>query len=215
MSDQSQDNGGDEGDMENMSELQLLKRRASILGITHSNNISVQTLRSKIEAKLNGTKDETQDEGVQAQPEFNPLSGSAGDVPVATGRKLTVREELHRKYMKLVRCRIQCLDPKKKDLRGEIFTIGNDTLGTVRKFVPFGEVTDGGYHIPYCIFRMMQNRRFVNITITRDPKTGREVVKTAMAKEFALEILPDLTPEQLARLATAQAAAGSVDEAAA
>jgi hypothetical protein len=117
--------------------------------------------------------------------------------------------------MALVRCRIQCLDPKKKDLRGEIFTIGNEVLGTVRKFVPFGEVSDGGWHIPYCIYKMMLNRRFVNITMVKERGTGRETVRTAMAKEFAIEVLPPLTPREIARLATAQAAAGSVDEVAA
>lgn len=209
MSDQSQDfsNGDDDTDLENMTELQLLKRRASMLGITHSNNISVATLRSKIEAKLNGEP--------EVKEETNSFQDSGEPVSQKTEKTLTMREKLHLKHMALVRCRIQCLDPKKKDLRGEIFTIGNEVLGTVRKFVPFGEVTDGGYHIPHCIFRMMQNRRFVNITITKERGTGREVVKTALAKEFAIEVLPPLTPRELARLATAQAAAGSVDEAAA
>jgi hypothetical protein len=207
MSDQTQATTED-GDMENMSELQLLKRRASLLGITHSNNISVATLRAKIEAKLNGEPE------VKENEEINPL-GAVDSPATVDDKNLTVRERLRLKHMRLIRCRIQCLDPKKKDLRGEIFTIGNEVLGTVRKFVPFGEVTDGGFHIPYCIYRMMESRKFVNITITKERGTGRETVKTSMAKEFAIEVLPPLTPQQLARLATAQAAAGSVDEVAA
>ena len=39
------------------------------------------------------------------------------------------------------------LDPKKKDLPGEVVTFANEYLGTVRVFVPFGEQTEDGWHI--------------------------------------------------------------------
>jgi len=111
--------------------------------------------------------------------------------------------------MKLVRLRIQNLDPKKKDLPGEIFTVANEYLGTVKKFVPYGEVTEEGYHVPYCIYRMMDARKFLNIRTVKDRRTGIERVESTWAKEFALEVLPQLTAKELAELANAQKAAGS------
>jgi hypothetical protein len=111
--------------------------------------------------------------------------------------------------MKLVRLRITNLDPKKKDLPGEIITVANRYLGTVRKYIPFGEVTDNGYHVPYCIYTELQSRQFLNIRTIKDQRTGTNRIETTLAREFALEILPPLTKEELDRLATSQIAAGT------
>ena len=113
--------------------------------------------------------------------------------------------------MALVRVRITNLDPKKKDLPGEIITVANQYIGTVRKYVPFGEVTDNGYHVPQCIFKVLDSRRFLNIRTIRDAKSGRIRVETNYAKEFALEVLPQLTNEELNQLAANQAAGRNVD----
>jgi len=75
--------------------------------------------------------------------------------------------------------------------------------------VPFGEATEDGYHVPYCIFKMLDKRRFLDIRTTKG-KNGQPVVKSGYVKEFAIEVLPQLTPEELARLANKQAAAGTV-----
>lgn len=127
-------------------------------------------------------------------------------------RKRSDREILMEEATKLIRVRITNLDPKKKDLPGEIFTVANEYIGTIRKYVPFGEHTDEGYHIPYCIYQMMDSRRFVSITTTRDKKTGLNTVKTRMAREFAIEILDPLTQQELNQLAQAQMAAGSMEQ---
>lgn len=208
-----------------LDELKLLKQRATMMGIPFSNNIGVEALRAKVHAKMEGPVEEPvrQQEPRQESQErvqnpfdvpgeeiLSPTATQASRAKAAGGRKHEVRMALQRKYMKLVRCRIQNLDPKKKDLHGEIFTVGNEVLGTVSKFIPYGEVTDEGYHVPYCIFRQLEARKFVNITVTKDRRTGKEIVKTNMAKEFSIEVLPQLTKVEIARLATAQAAAGSI-----
>ena len=118
---------------------------------------------------------------------------------------------MQREQLKLVRVRITCMDPKKKDLPGEVLTVANEYLGTVRKFIPFGEVTDNGYHIPFVLYTMLDERKFLNIRVSKDPRTGRELVTSQWAKEFAIEILPQLTQLELSNLAIAQAAAGSID----
>ena len=183
-------------------ELTILKQRATLMGVKFSNNISVETLRAKIEAHV--SEEETIEES-----ELNPLAGDvAGAVPAS---KMTLRQQLMAEQLRLVRLRITNLDPKKKDLPGEILTVGNEYIGTVRKFVPFGEVTDDGYHVPYILYKLLENRRFLHIRTVKDRRTGKERIETQWAKEFALEVLPPLTAEELKRLANAQAAAGSLD----
>jgi hypothetical protein len=190
-----------------VDELTMLKQRARMMGIEFSNNIGIEKLRERIQAKMDG---ET------PAPEPTPEQPNALQTPTSSGstgsseKPISLRQYLQREKMKLVRLRITNLDPKKKDLPGEIFTVANEYLGTVRKYVPYGEVTDDGYHVPYCIYKELESRRFLNIR-TRQARNGQQVqVESAWAKEFALEVLPPLTKEELRKLAAAQAAAGGV-----
>lgn len=189
------------------SQLDILKQRARLMGLTFSNNIGIDALRAKINAKLEG----------ETQEQANEENASLDSAPVApalnqTGsdRKLTPREKLYQEQMALVRCRITNLDPKKKDLPGEIFTVANRVLGTVRKFIPFGEATDNGYHIPMILYNELASRKFLHIRSFKNKATGQIQVETKWMKEFALEVMPQLTKEELDRLATAQIAAGTV-----
>lgn len=186
-------------------ELDILKSRARLMGITFSNNIGVEKLREKIQNKQDGI-----DESKSSEPEekVNALTGKP--VSAAQARN-NLRRELQKEQMKLVRIRITNLDPKKKDLQGEIITVANDILGTVRKFVPYGEVTDDGYHVPYIIYKFLDKRKFLNIRTIKDRRTGNIRVEQQWVKEFSIEILPQLTEKQIKQLATNQAAAGSVD----
>ncbi len=182
---------------------QMLMQKARTMGITFSNNISEEALAEKVNAKLNGEPAPKEDKS-----DLNPLAGDKlGAVPAA---KKSLRQRIWDEEMALVRVRITNMDPKKKELRGEIMTVANDYLGTVRKFVPFGEDTDEGYHVPKCLLTMMQERKFLQIREVRDRKTGTVRPETAWVREFAIEILPPLTPEELKQLATAQIAAGTV-----
>ncbi|AZO51840.1 hypothetical protein EJ073_09605 [Mesorhizobium sp. M4B.F.Ca.ET.058.02.1.1] len=182
-----------------MSQLDMLKQRARVMGIQFSNNIGLDALKAKIQAKLDGEA-ESQEEA-PAEPA----------VSAATGPKIkSHRQQMRDEYMRLIRVRITNLDPKKKDLPGEIFTFANEVLGAVRKYIPYGEVTDNGYHIPYCIFLQLEDRKFLNIKVRKDNR-GREIVESNWVREFALEVLPPLTEVELARLAASQAAAGGVE----
>ena len=184
------------------SELDMLKSRAKLMGITFSNNIGLDALKAKIEEhkQASVTKTQINEQQPEAQTENQKKKG----------KTLSLRAHLQKEKMKLVRLRITNLDPKKKDLPGEILTTGNEYLGTVRKFVPFGEATDNGYHVPYCLYEMMRDRKFLSIKTRKGPK-GQTIVEQQMVREFALEILPPLTEAELARLSTAQQAAGGIE----
>ena len=186
----------------------MLKARASLMGIAFSNNIGLDALKQKIAEKVSG---ETAAAAAQAEPEEDdePVDERS---PVQLAKPApTLRQRLLQDNMRLIRVRITCLDPKKKDLPGEIITVANRYIGTVRKFVPFGEVTEGGYHIPYVIFKMLKKRKFLNIRVRPNPKGGQDIVESKYVPEFAIEELPQLTGIELERLARAQIAAGSVE----
>ena len=200
--DKSADESADLSIGDTVNELTLLKHKADLLGVSYSNNIGAETLRERIRAKQ-----EELENGSAPQAQANPLVGET-EAPV---KRMSLRQMLHRDQMKLVRLRITNMDPKKKDLPGEIFTVANEVLGTVRKYVPFGEVTEDGYHVPYWIYKVMKSRKFLNIRTFKDRRTGTVRVESGYVKEFALEVLDPLTPAELAKLATAQKAAGSVE----
>ena len=177
-----------------------------MMGIPFSNNISLETLRKRVADKMEG-KDEA--------PEVNALTGDPEIAQAMAAKPLNqkanevaLRKLMYAKQMRQVRVRITNMDPKKKDLPGEIWTVSNEYLGNVRKMIPYGEQTDEGFHIPYCLFRLLQSKRFLHIRTVKDRVTGVERQEKQWVKEFSLDVLPDLTKEELARLAAAQAAAG-------
>ncbi len=192
-------------DLQMPSELEMLKKRATLMGLKFSNNIGLESLKARVEAKIAGEPDPQENTSeVNALDEANEDT-SVGDRPET---KQEIRARLQRDCLKLVRLRITNLDPKKKDLPGEIFTVANEYLGTIRKYIPYGEVTDNGYHVPQIIYDEMKARKFLNIRTNR--KGGQIHVEQNWAQEFALEVLPNLTEQELARLAASQAAAGGL-----
>ena len=208
----SNDEGGaaPEDQAQQPSELDMLKSRAKLMGITFSNNIGLDALKTKIEEHKQASEAKTQTQTqVTAQTDMQQAE-SQTENQKKKAKTLSLRSHLQKEKMKLVRLRITNLDPKKKDLPGEILTIGNEYLGTVRKFVPFGEATDNGYHVPYCLYEMMRDRKFLSIKTRKGPK-GQTIVEQQMVREFALEILPPLTEAELARLSAAQLSAGGVE----
>jgi hypothetical protein len=178
-----------------VDEMTILKQRAQLMGVQFSNNIGLETLRERIRAKMEAI-DQIE----------NPKVPDVGETSIQP-QAMTLREQLRRDELKLIRLRITNLDPNKKDLHGEIFTLANEYLGTVAKYIPYGEVTDQGYHVPYCIYRQLEQRKFLNIRVKK-ASNGQTKVESGWVKEFSLDVLPPLTPAELAKLANAQAAAG-------
>ena len=212
--------GEDEPAMGTVNELDVLKQRARMMGVEFSNNIGVETLRERIRAKAEEQSNATAapapalfDPALipaatqQASFQANTGGGPALGIEPKPAKPLTLRQYLQREHMKLIRVRITNLDPKKKNLPGEVFTVANEFLGTVRKYIPYGEVSDDGYHVPYCIYRELESRRFLDIRTFKERANGNKIrVEQRWAKEFAIEVLPHLTPAELKQLAVAQMA---------
>ena len=178
-------------------EMAALKERAKLLGVRISPRISLDALRKKVNAAVSGESEEDDEESKNADSEeMTPQQ-----------KKVAIREKMKQEQMALVRLRITNLNPDKSDLPGEIFTVANKYLGNVKKFIPYGEATDEGYHVPRFIYEQMKTRKFLQKRTKENPRTGSIDVKTSWVQEFALEELPQLTKKELSQLANQQRAA--------
>lgn len=172
------------------SELDSLKAKADLLGITYHPSIGLEKLRTKVNAALSG-----QSEEAEATSDTAKESASA--------RKNRKRLEAS----ELVRIRVTCMNPLKKEWEGEIISAGNSVVGTFKKYVPFN--ADEGWHVPRIIYNQMVERQ-CQVFVSRKDGRGNTVREGKMIREFAIEVLPQLTSAELDELARRQAMSNSV-----
>jgi len=184
-------------------ELETLKARADLMGIKYHPAIGVDRLKIKINNALNGSPDSEDKKEISA-----PVSAEAIKPLTATEFNELERKSRSRKAASLVRVRVTCLNPDKKAWPGEIFSVGSAKLGTFKKYVPFN--VDEGWHVPHIIYETMKERQFTQRYTVK--VNGQEVTKYKLVNEFAIEVLPPLTKEELKELARKQAMSGSMDK---
>lgn len=176
-------------------EVVALQEECTVLGIEFHHMHGEAKLQELIDAHNAG----------QEKPD--PLKEKITPVPperYMREKQIHARKEAKR----LIRCRIQCLDPQKKDWPGEMISVGSAKLGTMKKFVPFN--TGLPYHLPKMIFDMLDERQCSIFYQVKD-KLGNPIKKAKQSKAFALEILPDLTKQELSELSRKQQMAQGVN----
>lgn len=189
-----------------LDELPGLKARADTLGLAYSNNIGVDALRTKIREHITAQEESTKSE-IKTKEEVLVDGVDQNTCPLnQVTDNAILRKRIYEESMFLQRVRISNLNPLKKDIPGEFFTVSNKYLGTVRKYIPFGEATDNGYHVPKVILDAMKERKFLSVKVKKDSQ-GNQLPSGQWVREFAIEELPYLTKEELDQLARQQAAA--------
>ena len=183
-----------EQDEPQLDELTLLKQRAQTLGIKFHPSIGLESLRSKVSAALTG------EDAEEAAEEPVP------EAPAAESR-IQMRNRLRKEASALVRVRVTCMNPNKKEWKGEIFTASNSIVGTFRKYVQFN--TEEGWHVPQIILNMIKARQFQTFYTIKNER-GVAVRKGKLVPEFAVDVLPPLTEKELLELSRRQALAGGV-----
>lgn len=176
-------------------ELTTLKARADLMGISYHPSIGVEKLREKIQAAMDN----------------KPQPSEPEEVVVKAPAKETDVERQARKRKEaaaLIRIRVTCMNPAKKEWDGEIITTGNSVVGTFKKYIPFN--SDEGWHVPQIIYNQLVSRQCQVFTTVTDAR-GNKVRRGKLIREFAIEVLPQLTPEELHDLAQRQAMAKSID----
>lgn len=181
-------------------ELEALKAKADLLGVKYHPSIS----SAKLVEKIKEFQAAQEAAAAGATPASTPAAeGAVGKTESLNEKVVRIRAEAE----KLVRIRVTCMNPMKKDWPGEIISVGNRAVGTLKKYVPFN--ADEGWHIPKMIFDVMKARE-CQIFVTVKSKNGVSVRKGKLIKEFAIEVLDPLTPQELAELARRQAMAEGV-----
>ena len=181
-----------EGEVPVQDELTALKARADMMGIKYHPAISLAKLREKVVTEL------TDAAPVQEEEPNTPV--------VETDNQRRIRHR--REAGELVRIRVSCMNPAKSEWEGEIFCAGNSQVGSFTKYVPFNN--EDGWHVPRVILNMMQERQCQIFITVRDGR-GNSTRKGKLIKEFAIEVLPALSAEELHDLAQRQAMAKSID----
>ena len=180
-------------ELEMPDELTALKARADMLGLKYHPSVGVDKLREKINAAM------ADDKPVEAEVATPVAEETVGE------RRFRKRKEA----TELVRIRVSCMNPAKKEWDGEIITAGNSLVGTFSKFIPFTDAEDG-WHVPRIIYNQLVQRQCQVFTTTRDGR-GNSSRKGKLIKEFAIEVLPNLTAPELAELAQRQAMSKAID----
>ena len=180
-------------------QLTTLKARADLLNIPYHPSIGVEKLREKIAAAMADPTEEPK------APVVAPEATSMVAEEESEGAK---RARLRREANELIRIRVTCMNPNKKEWEGEIFTAGNTAVGSFTKFVPFN--VEDGWHVPRIIYNQIVQRQCQIFHTTRDGR-GNSVRTGKLIKEFAVEVLPNLTTEELQELAARQAATKAID----
>lgn len=212
-----------------ISSIEELRAVAKDLGISFSGNSGLDSLKTKVISVL-----ETKADGgeVKTDPDLEKLLGGSNEeiqvakIPEKTGPSIAELLEMDEtkepdanlrrmiiraKALRLVRVRIQNLDPNDSMLSGGIISVQSKYTGKVAKYVPYGDESANGYHIPQIIYDHMKEQKFALRKEVKGGRFGVKTYKTSMVNKFAIEVLPPLTPEEIAELAALQRASQAID----
>lgn len=171
---------------------ELLKRKATTLGITFRGNISESALEAKITAHL----DDLENGKAEDEAAKTTTTAAANTAELDKHSERLRSQRLHRIIVRPV-------DPRRTQLNGELIVAGNSVLGNTGKFVPFNN--EAGYHVPAIIYHALKNKTFTEFYTVED-KDGNEHTKSRQRKAFIIEDLPPLTEEELAAIRARQQA---------
>ena len=168
--------------------------------------------REKLEKALNAVKN---GDVIEAAPVIAKDSASSGvllDISDLEDFKFNgvelegLREE---EAQKLVRVIVRSNDPLKRESQGEIFTVGNRSINggrPIKKYIPYNN--EEGWHIPNMLLdhlKAAETQIFKKVT-----RNGQDFMEPTNIKAFNIEILPQLSEDELSTLQVKQKATGSI-----
>lgn len=184
-----------------VTEIQMLRERADLMGVKYHPNIGIEKLKEKLAAKQG---DKTPDD-LDVDDQNKLLQQVAGRSPDDVETPAMVRMRLRKKALELVRIRITCMNPIKGNLKGVIPSVGNAQIGFVKKYIPFN--AEQGWHVPRILLNQLMEKKYVS---HYEVKVGNKKIKRhKLLPEYSIEILPPLTIEEIKDLAHRQLASQS------
>jgi len=220
--------------VQSSTSIEALRKLAKTMNVPFSGNTGLDTLKGKLITRLTQfttssteTRNEfdepdlslDSDEDDLNQIQVNKISKAPKEPKVdllkidpSTIEDLAFRRKVIRaQALRLVRVKIQNLDPNDSVLSGGILSLQNKYTGKVAKYVPYGEESENGYHIPWMMYEHLKQWKF---PLRKEQKGGRfgvKTYKTVMVHKFNVEILPPLSVKELTDLANHQRASQSID----
>ena len=217
--------------VETATSIEPLRKLAKDMNVPFSGNTGLETLRNKLSQHL--SKFVTSNPSNPSEFDEPDLSGYSKDLeeiqvnkPVRVQKPkidlLTVdpstiedlglrREAIRAQALRLVRVKIQNLDPNDAAVTGAIISLQNKYTGKVSKLIPFGDETENGYHIPWMMYEHLKQWKFPLRKEIRGGRFGVKTYKTVMTNKFNVEILPPLTMTELTELKNLQRASQSIN----
>lgn len=167
------------------------KQQADNLGLNYPQNISTEKLKQIVGNKMKQIRSEKPKENNVAANQFKDMRA-------------------------LVRIQINVLNPAKQNWTGEIFTVGNDVIPHMTRFIPYNAV-NGIWHVERMFVEMLKSRKYQRMVehsgSRNDPsKYGVDYHRNQLVPEFSIIELPPLTEQELQDLGANQAANGSIQE---
>ena len=198
-----------------------LKKEAASLGVKFHPKFGISKLEEKIrQAKQDGftasVEKNKEAEAVPLPKPIKPIKTMPHNTivhakPPVNESKQQRNTRLRKEASRLVRVRVTCMNPNKRDWEGEMYSVGNAAVGFHKKFVPFN-ATDG-WHVPFIIYRHMLDRKCQVFYNAPGLRPGDKIRKGKLINELSVELLPPLTKEEVAELRTQQAMANNIDSA--
>jgi len=182
------------------TELDVLKARALLMGIKHNPNIGVDKLRDKINKALEVPTQEKKEEAVEAAPKVTKTKEQLIHDQTQARKRIAAQ---------MVRIRLTCMNPNKANWEGEYMSVGNALMGTFKRYVPFN--AEDGWHVERCIYEFMKNRKYTAYKTIKGRNNAKLGRKPVLLPEFAIEVMPMLSKDELKDLEQRQAMNGSID----
>ena len=171
-----------------IDELSMLKQRADLMGIKYAPNISLDTLKERV----NKAMVDAEYPKNQSSAEYTNVS----DDPYAEERA---------QQSALVRVIVVCHDPSKNHLESELLAIENNLVRD-KRVVFFGKE----WHITRALLESLRDRKYQAF---RKLKTAQgEVHKPYLVPAYSIQELAPLTDAELAQIARKQLADGLGDQ---
>ena len=187
-------------------ELESLKKRADQMGLKYHHKAGLE----KLKALVNNALAPEMPEPAPSIPEVKeavktPLTKAEKALQKAVAKPVLTVDNMSPKQLasRLVRIRVNCMNPNKTEWEGEIFTVGNRFYG-FKKYVPFNN--DEGWHVPYMIYEHLKERKCQIFYNSKDDR-GNKTREGKLIHEFAVELMDPLTSDEMQELAQRQAMA--------
>ena len=172
------------------SELDILKAQADRMGIPYKANISLTTLKAKIQLVR---------EGESLEPEASRVDNTTQEDKAAA---------VYQEAMKLVRVQITPLDTNKAtNYDCDFFTAGNSVVGNVTRNIPFGRP----WHVEQILVNAIKEKTYQQFT-TKKNAQGADVVTKRNVPAYNVVELPPLSAQELKDLADLQARTNALED---